>query len=275
MKTSSKTSLIALTIISTVTGSYAAGTASDTSANYTAGWGVSTTPNNGSGFGAWSVADNAGSSGPYAGTYLDLSSYNNAGDTVLTGGSSWGTYANGGSGNGYIDLTRNFSAGASGSSSLYNQTFSFALSSGGIGNSGSSVSAMIGTAFNLSYAGGGADNFTLSVDGGAANAVAVNYSQLAAGLNVSLAVSGALNSMAEGYSLTISPFAGGTAIYSTSGTFDSSAFNTSSFTFADNNTASNQYFNNLNITAESAVPEPRSLAMVAGGLAALLGFRRR
>ena len=261
---------IALAMGLSASGAFAAATAYDTSANYTGGWSTSTSPNLGSGFGAWSFADNdGGGSAPYAGTYLDLVSYGNP-DTILTGGSSWGVYANG-TANAYIDITRAFNTGG-GSASLVNQTFSVAFNSSGIGNAGQSVGLAVGTAFNLGYAGGGSDNMTLSVDGGAASAVAVTYAQMAAGINVALTVTGPVNSTSEGYSLVISPFAGGPALYSVSGTFDSSAFNTSSFTLADVNTANNQYFNNLSITA---VPEPSSLLFGLSGLVTLLVARRK
>jgi MYXO-CTERM domain-containing protein len=254
---------------------FAAAAATDAAPNYSS-WSASTTPNLGSGFGAWSVLDNdGGGSAPYAGTYLDLASYNNAG-SVNGGLSAWGIYANGGSGNAFIDLTRAFSPGGSGSANLFNQTFSFAIGSGGVGGTGQSIAANIGTAFSLAYTGGGADNFTLSVDGGAANPLspAVNQAAFTAGLTVALTVSGPLNSTTEGYTLSISPFAGGPAIFSTSGTFNSAAYNTSSLTFADNNTANNSYLNDLNITAE-AVPEPSSILLGLSGLAALLAIRRR
>jgi PEP-CTERM motif len=276
MNSTIKISAIALAVGLFASGAFAAATAFDYAPNYSS-WSASTTPNLGSGFGAWSVLDNdGGGSAPYAGTYLDLASYNNAG-SVNGGLSAWGIYANGGSGNAFIDLTRAFSPGGSGSANLFNQTFSFAIGSGGVGGTGQSIAANIGTAFSLGYAGGGSDNFTLSVDGGAANYLspAVNQAAFTAGLTVSLQVTGPLNSTSEGYTLSISPFAGGPALYSTSGTFDSSAYSTSSFTFADNNTANNSYLNDLNITAES-VPEPASMAMLGfAGLSTLLAIRRR
>lgn len=255
--------------------SFAAGTASDTSANYAAGNSWSTTaPNLGSGFGAWSFSDNNNSSsGPYAGVYLDLSSYGNS-DGVLTGGSAWGSYANGGSGNGFISITRSFTGGPSGSSSLYNQTFSVDLGGAGVG-SGGLLEVSLGNAFSFGYGVQPSDNFYLSVGGGAATATPVNFSELNAGIQISVAVTGPLNSTSEGYTLTVSPVAGGSSIFSTSGTFDSSVYNTSSFGLLDQNTSSDGFFNNLNISAE-AVPEPSSVALLGlSGVAAIAWFRRR
>jgi len=252
---------------------FAAATATDTAANYASSWGTSP-PNLGSGFDAWANQVINGNNPPYAGTYLDLTSYGNS-DGVLSSGYSWGTYANGSPGNGEFILARGFTAGPSGSTSLYNHTFSIGIGSAGVGGTGSSIGLSVGTAFSLSYIGGTSDNFWLSVDGGAATAVPVTYANLNAGLNVALAVSGALNSTSEGYTLTLSPFAGGPAIYTTSGTFDSSAYNTSGFSINDLNTSNDAFVNNPNITAE-VVPEPATLALCAlSGLAALLVVRRR
>ncbi len=245
----------------------AAGTASDTASNYAPGsW--STTPANlGSGFGAWNII--ASPNGGSAGTYLD------SGSSIKTGGYSWGTYANNSS-TANISISRAFTAGNSTSSSLYNQTFSFDLSSDGVGPSQGLLSAEIGTAFLFAYNGAGSDNFTLSVDGGASTALsAVNFTALHAGLTVSLAVSGALNSSSEAYTFTVSPFAGGSPLYTSSGTFDSSAYNTSSFNYLDSNTTGNGYFNNLNITPE-IVPEPSTMALAGlSGFLTLLALRRR
>jgi hypothetical protein len=269
MNSTIKTLAIALAMGLSACGAFAAANASDQASNYSS-WNDVTSPNLGSGFGAWTIVDN-NANPPYAGTYLDLATYGNP-DVVVGGTPSqaWGTYANGGSGNGFIDLTRAFNTGG-GSASLVNQTFSVAFNSSGIGGTGQSIGLGVGTAFSLGYAGGGPDNMTLSVDGGAANPISVNYAALAAGINLVLTVTGPVNSTSEGYSLVISPFAGGPAIYSASGTFNSSAFNTSSFTLAVNDTANNQYFNNLSI-----VPEPSSMVMLGfAGLTTLLAIRRR
>ncbi|MGA9778843.1 MAG: PEP-CTERM sorting domain-containing protein [Limisphaerales bacterium] len=268
-----KTSVIVAVLGLSACGASAALTASDIAANYSGGWSTSTSPNLGSGFGAWSFLDNDGGGvAPYAGTYLDLATYGNP-DTVVGGtpSSSWGVYANGAA-NAFIDISRAFTTDGS-TASLNNQTFSVAFNSSGIGSTGQSIGLSVGSAFSLAYAGGGADNMTLSVDGGAANAISVDYAQLAAGINLALTVTGPLSSTTEGYSLVISPFAGGPALYTGTGTFDSSAYNTSSFTLAANDPSANQYFNDLSITA---VPEPSSMVMLGfAGLTTLLAIRRR
>jgi hypothetical protein len=248
---------------------FAAGTASDMASNYNGGgWGT-TPPNNGSGFGAWNISLANANNPPYVGTYLDT------GSAVAIAGNSWGIYANGSPGNGSITLTRPFTAGLSGSTSLYNQTFSFDLASGGVGPSQGLLTALIGNAFSLSYNGAGSDNFLFSVDGGTAVTVPIGYSSLNAGLAISLAVSGPVSSTSEAYTLTFSPFAGGSPLYSNSGTFDSSSFNTASFAFTDANTTGNSYLNGLNISPE-VVPEPSSFALCGiSGLAMLRLIRRR
>jgi hypothetical protein len=253
---------------------FAAATATDTAANYAGSW--SATPANlGSGFGPWANQVVNNDSPPYAGTYLDQTSYGNA-DGVLSAGYAWGTYANSATTvTPEMILSRPFLAGASGSTSLYNQTFTLGIGSSGVGGTGSSISVNIGTAFALSYIGGGADNFVLGVDGGAASPIPVAYANLNGGLEIALSVSGALNSLSEAYTLALSPFAGGSPFYTTSGTFDSKDYNTSSFTFTDSNTSNDEFVNNPNISAET-VPEPATLALMSlSGLGSLLAFRRR
>jgi hypothetical protein len=251
---------------------FAAATASDTAGNYLSTWSTSP-PNSGSGFGAWNVnVENAGSP-PYVGTYLAGPS-----DTPIVDGSNvaWGTYANGSPGNGAIVFTRPFSAGpVSGSSSLYDQTFRFELGSAGVGPGQGLLSVGVGSAFLLEYDGTGADNMQLSVDGGTSVGTGVGFSQLTAGLDISLAVSGAVNSPTEAYAFTIASFSGNTTLFTQSGTFNSSTYNTSQFQYTDSNTTGNGYFNALNITAEP-VPEPSTLMLAAlSGLGTLFAFRGR
>ncbi|HEX3628114.1 MAG TPA: PEP-CTERM sorting domain-containing protein [Verrucomicrobiae bacterium] len=252
---------------------FAAATASDTAGNYSGTWSASP-PNNGSGFGAWNVNVENNNSPPYVGTYLAGS-----GDTPIVDGSgaAWGTYANQGSGNGAIIFTRPFTAGSvSGSSSLFNQAFSFELGSAGVGPGQGLLSVGVGNAFLLEYDGtGSGDSLLFSVDGGTSEATGVGFSQLTAGLDISLAVSGAVNSPTEAYTFTIASFSGNSTLFTQSGAFNSSTYNTSQFQYTDSNTTGNGYFNALNISAE-AVPEPSTLALAGlSGLGTLFAFRRR
>jgi hypothetical protein len=261
--------LSAIVIVLGLTGgaAYAAANASDTAANYISSWGT-TAPNLGFGFGPWNNQAINNNSPPYSGTYLDQTTYNNS-DGVLSGGYAWGTYANGGAGNGQFILSRPFTV-AGGTANLLNQTFSVGLGSKSL--TSGTITLNIGSAFSLSYVGGGSDNFTLSVDGGAGTVVPITFAQLNAGILVSLSVSGSLNAVNEGYQLAISPFAGGSPLYTKSGTFDSSAYDTASFSFADLNTSGDQFVNNPTIVA---VPEPCSLALLGMGAFGALALYRR
>lgn len=266
-RTALKSSALVLAMGLSASGVFGAGSAFDTAANYVGTWGTSAA-NLGSGFGAWSFTLNNNNSPPYVGTYLDQTSYGNA-DGALSAGYAWGTYANGGTGNGSFVMSRPFMSGG-GSASLVNQTFSALIGSGGVGGAGSALTLGIGTAFSISYTGGGTDNMLLSVDGGAGTVVPVNFASLQSGVLVSLSVSGPVNSESENYSLAFSPAAGGSLIYSTSGTFDSSQFDTASFIFTDLNTSGNGYANNIMIA-----PEPSSLMLLAAGAGAARFFLRR
>lgn len=249
---------------------FAAATASDNAANYVGTWGTSPA-NNGTGFDAWSITLNNANNPPYVGTYLDQSS------PVTTGGYSWGTYANQGPNDGSIAISRPFTADVNGSSSLDNQTFSVNLSSQGVGNGSggppnSELQVGVGNAFSFSYLGTGSDNFLLSIDGGAPVSTPVGFSALSAGIQISLAVSGPLNSSSENYTFAVSPVSGGSPIFSQSGTFDSSSFNTAGFNYLDQNTTGNGYFNDLAVTTSVPLPEPSTYALF--GASALVLWRR-
>lgn len=277
MKSKILAKLVAMAVVFGLAGgmAFAAATANDTASNYTGVW--STSPSNlGTGFGAWNVTVNNNDGPPYVGTYLAGS-----GDTPIVdgGGNAWATYANttGGSGQtGSIIFVRPFTAGASGSSSLYNQTLSFDLGSGGVGPGQGNLSVQVGNAFKFQYDGTQTgDNMTFNDPTSGLITNSVGFADLNAGLVITLSVSGALNSTTEGYTFTVSPFAGGSPLYQRNGTFDSSVYDTSSFTYTDDNTTGNGYFNQLDITAE-AVPEPVSAAFLGFfGLASLLAIRRR
>jgi len=265
----------------------AAQTAADNASNYSGGgWGTSA-PNLGSGFGPWASFATNNFGPPYAGTYLDNSSTN-----VSTSTYSWGTYANSPTAAvPRVDLVRPFLPAAGGYSdpstlgTLYNQTFSLAMQTYGVGGAGSTFGFSLDTGqgsgatadpiLTLEYAGGGAtDNMTLIDNDGTDNTmVPLNFADINGGLLVSVKVGSNPDGL-NPYTLTVSP-APGNSNFSTpyvySNFINGPAQQADLF---DQNTDSNGFFNSLAVSPEVAVPEPASLGML-GGLAALLLNRRR
>ena len=260
--------------------------ASDNAGNYNSGnWGLAA-PNNGTGFGAWASFATNNDGPPYAGTY-----YDNSGKNIGTSGNSWGVYANSPTTvNPRTDLVRPFLpapggyADPSGLGTLYNQAFSAAYQTDGIGNagqggglsldSGQGAGATANPVITIGYLGGGTDNMTLIDNNGTDNTtVPLTFNNVTNGIIISVAV-GANPDGLNPYSITISPAPGNT-------TFTTPVVLTGSENGAiqqadlfNNNATNNQYFNSLAITPEAAVPEPATLGLL-GSASLLLTFRRR
>lgn len=269
----------------------AAMTASDNAANYISpGWSLSAA-NLGSGFGAWASYATNNNNPPYAGTYLDT--FGGAPNTA-TSGANWATYANTpGTAIPEVDLVRPFTPAAGGYSdpstlgTLYNQTFSMAMSSGGVGNAGQAMgfsldtgqgaSATANPVFTLEYAGGGGDNMTLIDnvnDNSSASGPLIVPVPYATGIGNGLLVSVAVGSNPDGvnpYTVTITSAASPNAVLYTYSDYTNGPIQ--QVDMFDLNTTGNSYFNSLAISPEAAVPEPASIGLLGAG--AFLAIRRR
>jgi hypothetical protein len=252
---------------------FAAASASDSASNYVSVWGL-TPPNNGTGFGNWGLVGGS-SSGDYNTFLAGIS------DTPIVdnGGNAWAIYANSVPLPGYLSASRAFLPGPSASTSLFNQTISFDLAVSGVtsGPSGYFEVNLAGLDFGFQEDGPNRPfTYFQNVSGDTLVDPAISLSQWEAGLAVSISVSGPLNSTSEGYTLTVSPFAGGPALYSTSGTFNSATEVPDYVEFVDYGFGGNAYFNSLNITPEPA-PEPSAIGLLGIGLLGigLAGLVRR
>ena len=101
--------------------------------------------------------------------------------------------------------------------------------------------------------------------------VPVTFAELNAGLTVSVAVGNNPDGL-NPYTLTVSPFTGGSPYATVSGSENGPLQSADLFDF---DIAGDGFFNNLNITPE-AIPEPSTLALFGlSGLAMLLRLRQR
>jgi hypothetical protein len=268
----------------------AAMVANDNASNYAAGGWGNTPPNNGAGFGPWNVAITDGSNPPYVGTYLD--SYGNA-PNIATSGYTWGTYSNtpDATNANRIDLMRPLTVNPtgyqdpSGLGTLYNQTFSVAMLTGGLGNgNGGPPNSALGFSLEtgqgpsatpvLTFEGIGYNSIDASVlidnDGTNSSTVPVTYAEFNAGIVVSVAVGNNPDGL-NPYSITISPALGGAPYYTYSNYTSGPIQQVDLF---DANTTGNGYFNSLNVSAES-VPEPASIGLLCGAAVMLTARRRK
>ena len=241
----------------------------DTASNY-AGPGWSTTPANlGTGFGAWNIIVQNNLQPPYAGTYLD------SGSAVISGGNSWGSYANSPQGSTLpsIDFVRPFTGGSLSSG----QTFSLNLSADGAGNGTGAAQGFsletapggggIGAAeLTIAYFGSTTNN-SMEIDdnNGTTNSnVGINFAQLNAGLTIAVT-----EGAAGAYTVVITPVTGGAPLATLTGTTTGAINQVDVF---NDNTTGNGYFNNLSIVN---VPEPSTIGLVVIGLLGALGLRRK
>jgi hypothetical protein len=261
--------------------------ASDNAGNYNGGnWGLSA-PNNGSGFGNWASFATNNNGPPYAGTYYDTS-----GKNIGSSGNSWGVYANSAPPTPRVDLVRPFLPLLGGYSdpstlgTLFNQTFSVAMQTDGIGGAGQALGFSLDTGqgagavsnpvLTLEYLGGGpTDNMTLIDNNGTDNAtVPINYADFASGILVSVQV-GATPDGLNPYTVTISPAPGNTQFSTPVVLTGSENGPIQQVDMFNNNAQYNGYFNSIAVSPEVAVPEPATIAVFGGAVMMLCARRRR
>lgn len=275
--------LAALAVAGMSQSSQAALVASDNAGNYaTAGWSTSGGAENlGTGFGGWTFSPNP--NGGSAGAFLaDTATLLGQTPPIATRGDSWGVYANGGSGNSNINITRGFLPGVGSSATVGTlrdgQTFSIDLASDGITNSNAAFgfnlqgSGGTNTPFTLKYQGGGADAMTL-IDAAGGHSIGVDFADLSAGINVSFTLGGTVANGNQDYSLAIDSISG-SSLATYSGEV-SGALN--QFEVFDTNTSGNGYFNSVAVAGTPIVPTPvpATLGLVLAGGIGLAGMRMK
>ncbi len=267
---------------------HAALVASDNARNYatsSGGWSAGGAYNLGSGFGGWTFSANPASNSGSAGAFLADTTTLGHTPPIATSGYSWGVYANGGSGNSNINITRGFLPGVGSSATVGTlrdgQTFSIALASDGITNSNAAFGFNLQeaggakTPFTLKYQGGGADAMTLIDASGSYSVSGVDFTDLSAGINVSFTLGGPVAGGNQDYTLGIDSVSG-TTLASHSGQI-SGVLN--QFEVFDTNTQGNGYFNSVTVAGTPVVPTPLPATfglVLAGGIAlATMGLNRR
>ena len=276
--------LAALAVTGMSQSSQAALVASDNAGNYaTDGWTAAGAKNLGTGFGGWTFSPNPASNGGSAGAFLaDTTTLNGQTPPIATSGDSWGVYANNGSGNSNINITRGFLPGVGSSATVGTlrdgQTFSIALASAGISNSNAAFgfnlqgSGGTNTPFILKYQSGGADAMTL-IDAAGGHSIGVDFADLSAGINVSFTLGGTVANGNQDYSLAINSISGSTlATYSGQVSGDLNQFE-----IFDTNTQGNGYFNSIAVAGTPIVPTPlpATVGLVLAGGIGLAGMRMK
>ena len=278
--------LAALAVIGMSQSSQAALVASDNAGNYTSSeWtGSNTAYDQGTGFQSWSITQ-SGTSGLFL-----ASPSNNAGgpnNIVPPSGSNiWGVYANNG---GSIQIDRSFTNAANtGVGKLdTGQTFSIALSSDGVDNSGS-INNPYSIGFNLQSTGetsnylfqmifdGGGSDMQIYDGSGSYTLSSVPFSDLGTfsgdkgGIVANITIGSAVAGGGYNYSLAVTN-ATGTATYQTVSGRQTAAGAINQFQVFDSNAGSNLYFNNIAV----AVPAPATVGLVLAGGIALAGMRMK
>lgn len=260
------TKRIALALIALVglTSAAFAQIASDTAGNYGGSW--TNGSNGGTGFTVWDLSQNNNDgSTTFAGYFLGDSTAG-SGNINDASGNSFAIYAN--PANAFASAIRGFSQG----DLQVGQTFSLQMAVNfRNGNKGLTISNGGTELFDFNVGGGGAGDYTYSTNGGAATSLGLAY-QADSVFSISFTQTSGTNLQ---ISITRTSAAGGTENALNSNFAVGAVINNFKFynSGTDNgNNANNLYFNNLQV-----IPEPSTLALLAGPalLGAMMFVRRR